>query len=86
MFVPTTLPAHGRGHLTAHAQPDERGVTIRLDDDRRLDWWAEVRLPVSALTALLGQVSQCQLAVALDECGHCEDRPELCGRCDACGR
>jgi hypothetical protein len=64
MFEPTAVTVAGRGKLVGTAQPDECGVTVRLDDERRPDWWAEVRLTGQQLADLLGQVRLCEEAMA----------------------
>ena len=47
------LNVKGRDSLTAKARADDAGVLIRLDDEGRPDWWAELRLGEADLVLLL---------------------------------
>lgn len=46
------LPVKGRGRLTAQLQMADGRVIVRLDDQSRPDWWAEVHLDGAALVLL----------------------------------
>jgi hypothetical protein len=85
MFEPVTLAVGGRGRLTATAQSSELGVAVRLDDAKRPDWWAEVRLPWAALRELLRQVERCQQAALADAPACCDSAPDAGGGCAVCG-
>ena len=47
------LNVKGRDSLTAKTRADAAGVLIRLDDEGRPDWWAELRLGEADLVLLL---------------------------------
>lgn len=64
MFEPTAVMVAGRGKLIALATPDELGLSIQVDDERRPDWWCAVRLTRQQLADLLGQVNLCQEALS----------------------
>jgi hypothetical protein len=85
MFEPMMLAVSGRGRLTAQAQSSELGVSVRLDDAKRPDWWAEVRLPWATLRELLRQVDLCQQSALADAPGSCEFCPDSGGGCAVCG-
>src|SRR5262245_22289846 len=57
MFEPTAVMVAGRGKLIALATPDELGLSIRVDDEHRPDWWCLLRLTRQQLADLLGQVN-----------------------------
>lgn len=58
--LPIVLPVRGRGRLTAGVSTTRGGVIIRIDDDARPSFWAEVELSEAALVALLDQVRRRQ--------------------------
>jgi hypothetical protein len=79
MFEPTTVTVTGRGKLVGVAHPDERGVTVRLDDERRPDWRAQVRLTGQQWADLLGQVRLCEEAMSFPCDGEEADALGSCG-------
>lgn len=49
----TPLHISGRGKLTASANTREDGITIRIDDTKNPEFWAEVRLSCEVMRELL---------------------------------
>lgn len=51
--APLSLAVQGRGRLTATATAVPYGVLVRLEDDARDEFWAELLLPAPLLEELL---------------------------------
>jgi hypothetical protein len=80
------LRATGRGRILTTVIPDARAVTVRMDDERRAEWWAEITLSESQLRDMLACIECEQMVESVDSPqGYCE----FCGSgpaCVLCGR
>lgn len=57
---PILLTVSGRGRLVAEATASAAGCTIRVDDDARPEFWAEIRLSAADLRQFLARVEAAQ--------------------------
>jgi hypothetical protein len=63
----TNLSIKGRGRLTARALVYPGVLVVRMDDDARPDWWAEIALTRDDLRGLVGILDVVQMESDLME-------------------